>query len=78
MEVPCMGSRCQWWIPEWESCCVRGIATIREIASALEPTSWKENLKTQQSVESYLNKKINKLIAEVERLSGIVAEGRDA
>jgi hypothetical protein len=68
MEVPCMGPRCQWWIPEWESCCVRGIATIREVAAALEPTSWKKNLKTLEGTESSLNGKIKNLTAEVERL----------
>lgn len=78
-EAPCIGPRCQWWIPEWESCCVRGIATIREIAAALKPTSWKENLKLSESdterVELYLNKKINKMMAEIERLSAIVDKG---
>lgn len=35
MEVPCMGPRCHWWIAEWESCSVRGIGRLPEIAAAL-------------------------------------------
>lgn len=42
MEVPCMGPRCQWWIPEWESCCVRGIARLPEIAAVLEPSTFRK------------------------------------
>lgn len=72
MEVPCMGPRCHWWIPEWESCCVRGIAKLPEIAAVIKPASWKENLEpsrqTPLSVEVYLNEKINNLVTEIEGL----------
>lgn len=60
MEVPCMGPRCQWWIPEWESCCVRGIARLGEIAAVLEPS---------KTANLYLNRKINRMLMEIERLS---------
>lgn len=65
MEVPCIGPRCQWWIPEWESCCVRGIAAIREVAAAIEPS---------ESASSYLNRKINRLLSEIEGLRDRLTE----